>query len=183
MGIEIGAPEVTAPAAPEPVPRDPYRGVIVVLLAVALVGFVFAVAGGFVLTSSAVLAAAVTLGLASGVLAGVAAAQTARAQPPRPTQQELQPHEATSKRPIYLFDRIALLLRGESLGPEASPKADAPASPKRLPCTKNSAWLGRSGSLRPCWEAWRSGSCCFATSRRFRSLMTTSAIALVAVAY
>ena len=129
MGIEISTPEVTESLPPPPdVTRDPYRGVIIVLLAAALVGFVSAVTGGFVLASSAVLAAAVTLGLASGVLAGVAAAQTARARPPKLAQQELQRHEETSKRPTSLLDRIAVLLRGEPGSPTAAPDAGAPST-------------------------------------------------------
>jgi regulator of protease activity HflC (stomatin/prohibitin superfamily) len=61
--------------------RDPYRGVVLVLLVAALVGAAGALAGGLWLSNPVLLDAAVTLGLAAGILIGVAAAQYARAKP------------------------------------------------------------------------------------------------------
>ena len=62
---------------------DPYRGVVIVLLALACVGTVAAVFGAMILGNPVVLDAAVTLGLSTGVLIGVALVQQARAKPPR----------------------------------------------------------------------------------------------------
>ncbi|HTU02617.1 MAG TPA: SPFH domain-containing protein, partial [Candidatus Sulfotelmatobacter sp.] len=63
--------------------RDPYRGVVIVLLAMALLGTVGAVAGAVALTSPILLDVAVTLGLSSGILIGVAVTQAARERPPK----------------------------------------------------------------------------------------------------
>ena len=52
--------------------RDPYRGVVVVLLALAVLGTVGALAGGLTLSNPVLLDAAVTLGLSAGMLIGVA---------------------------------------------------------------------------------------------------------------
>jgi regulator of protease activity HflC (stomatin/prohibitin superfamily) len=74
------------PKSPVRVPtpiRDPYRAVVFVLLAAALLATSAAIAGGILLASGVLLAAAVTLGMATGVLVGVAVAQAARARPPK----------------------------------------------------------------------------------------------------
>ena len=63
--------------------RDPYRGVVIVLLALAALGTLSALAGGVALANPVLLDAAVTLGLSTGVLLGVALIQTARARPQR----------------------------------------------------------------------------------------------------
>jgi hypothetical protein len=57
---------------------DPYRGVVFVLLGMNLAITVTAVAGGIALVSPVLLAAAVTLGLSTGILIGVVSAQIAR---------------------------------------------------------------------------------------------------------
>jgi membrane protease subunit HflK len=59
--------------------RDPYRGVILVLMAAALLGAVGAFAGGVRLANPVLLDVALTLALSSGILFGVMTAQTARA--------------------------------------------------------------------------------------------------------
>ena len=59
-------------------PRDPYKGVTVALLIASATGTVMAVAGGLWLGDLVVLAAAIALGLASGILIGVARAQEVR---------------------------------------------------------------------------------------------------------
>ena len=64
--------------------RDPYRGVVIVLLAAALLGTAAAVYGGFALGNPVVLDTAVTLGLSASVLVGLALTQAARAKPPKP---------------------------------------------------------------------------------------------------
>jgi regulator of protease activity HflC (stomatin/prohibitin superfamily) len=58
--------------------RDQYRSVVGVLLAVAGIGALAAIIGGFWLSNPVLLDVAVTLGLATGLLAGVALAQAAR---------------------------------------------------------------------------------------------------------
>lgn len=63
--------------------HDSYRGVVLVLLTTAALGMLAAVAGGLVLANSAILAVAITLGLASGALIGVLNAQSARTKPPQ----------------------------------------------------------------------------------------------------
>lgn len=61
--------------------HDRYRGVVFILLAVAVLGTVGGVAGGFWLTNPVLIAAAVMLGMALGVLAGVYVAQVMRLEP------------------------------------------------------------------------------------------------------
>ena len=61
-------------------PRNPHHGVIVALLAASTLGAVTALIGGLWLGDLVVLAAAVALGLASGVLIGVFQAQSLRLQ-------------------------------------------------------------------------------------------------------
>src|ERR1700680_3820184 len=62
---------------------DPYRGVVFVLGALALLGTAGALAGGATFPDPLLLDTTVTLGIASGVLGGVARAQAARARPPK----------------------------------------------------------------------------------------------------
>jgi hypothetical protein len=62
---------------------DPYRGVVIVLLAMACLGTVAAAFGAMTLGNPVVLDAAVTLGLSTGILIGVARVQHARAKPPK----------------------------------------------------------------------------------------------------
>ena len=64
--------------------RDPYRGTILVLLAAAFLGALSAATGGWLLGNLILLDVAVTLGISTGVLAGVAVAQNERAKPPKP---------------------------------------------------------------------------------------------------
>lgn len=59
--------------------RDPWQGVTLVLLASAIAGTIAAFVGGAELGNRAMLASAITLGLAGGILAGVLKAQAARA--------------------------------------------------------------------------------------------------------
>jgi regulator of protease activity HflC (stomatin/prohibitin superfamily) len=68
---------MSRPEANEP-RRDPYQAVVMMLLAAALLGTVGAIAGGIRLSDPVLLAVAVTMGLASGVLTGVFLAQRRR---------------------------------------------------------------------------------------------------------
>ena len=61
--------------------RNPYRGVICVLLLAALLGTASSVVGGLMIVNPVLLDVAVTLGLATGILIGVAVARTAWVRP------------------------------------------------------------------------------------------------------
>src|ERR1700680_3912824 len=61
--------------------RNPYRGVIFVLLLAALLGTASSVVGGLMIVNPVLLDVAVTLGLATGILIGVAVARTAWVRP------------------------------------------------------------------------------------------------------
>jgi regulator of protease activity HflC (stomatin/prohibitin superfamily) len=85
-----GMPGPSSPHSDSTSTRDPYRGVVVVLLALALLGTVGALAGGLTLSNPVLLDAAVTLGLSAGMLIGVALTQAARVRP------HWSDHEASS---------------------------------------------------------------------------------------
>ena len=78
----MDAADSTSPVEPSP---DPYRGVIVVLTAGALVATAVTIFGAFALGNSVLLHTAVSLGLSAGVLIGVAIAQANRSTPARAT--------------------------------------------------------------------------------------------------
>ena len=86
-GIEIpvSAPPAVAthgpPARPE---RDPYRGVVIVLLAAALAAMVGGFEAGLKLGNPVPIDAALTLGLAAAMLIGVVWTQAARLKAPKP---------------------------------------------------------------------------------------------------
>jgi hypothetical protein len=116
--VEMQEPEVPA-SSPPGLRRDPYRGVILVLLLAALVGTAPAIVGG-VMTSNAVLFEVITLGLAAGILTGVAMAQSARArltasdQPtPQPAQADAEAESAVQSpqklEPSILIRRLKLI--------------------------------------------------------------------------
>src|ERR1700732_1413553 len=87
-------PLVPDPASPHSgFTRDPYRGVVIVLLVLALLGTVGALAGGLAFGNRVLRAAAGPLGLPAGILIGVALIQTARARP------HSSDHEASSPLP------------------------------------------------------------------------------------
>lgn len=68
------------PSAPDS-RRDPYRGVIILLQAITFAGMIAAVAVGTAFACVALFDVAVTLGISTGVLVGVALAQAGRAHP------------------------------------------------------------------------------------------------------
>jgi regulator of protease activity HflC (stomatin/prohibitin superfamily) len=80
MGVEMPMSPMAEQSAPH-LGRDPYRGVVLVLLTMALLGAVGAFAGSLMLPNPLVLDAAVTLALSTGMLVGIAVAQAARAKP------------------------------------------------------------------------------------------------------
>ena len=62
-------------------PSDPYRGVVVVLLAMALIGVIGSFVGNGMVANPLLLDATVTLVIVFGILLGVAVAQALRAKP------------------------------------------------------------------------------------------------------
>ena len=80
---------------PEP-GRDPYRGVVFVLLALALLGTFGALACDAMFADPLLRDAAVSLVIATGILLGVALAQISRANPPKSRQAALEATAATS---------------------------------------------------------------------------------------
>jgi regulator of protease activity HflC (stomatin/prohibitin superfamily) len=69
---------------PKPGPRrDVYREVVLVLLVGAFLGTAAAIVGALMFSNVVLLDVAVTLGISSGILIGVAVAQTVRARPPK----------------------------------------------------------------------------------------------------
>jgi regulator of protease activity HflC (stomatin/prohibitin superfamily) len=66
--------------------KDPYRGAVLVLLVATFVAALSAVTAGWLFQNVILLDVAVTLGIATGILCGVALAQRERATPPAPIQ-------------------------------------------------------------------------------------------------
>src|SRR5712675_200336 len=100
--------------------RDPYRGAIFVLLAIALVGTLSAFAGGWALANPVLLDAAVILMLSSGVLLGSSVAQYARV---RPKKSDASPPSENSPvagdpkgKPSPADSSVAIARRVRSLG-------------------------------------------------------------------
>jgi regulator of protease activity HflC (stomatin/prohibitin superfamily) len=99
--------------------RNPYRGVVFVLLLAALLGTMVAAVGAQILVNPVLLDVGVSLWLAAGILAGVVTAQTARARPenkedeetsisrstPEPDTTEL-PKESSNWDPAKLSPRL-----------------------------------------------------------------------------
>jgi membrane protease subunit HflK len=137
--------EVAVPAspdrssAPSDSTRNPYRGVIFVLLLAALLGTIAAVVGGLTLLNPVLLDVAVTLGLATGVLTGVAVAQTARARPSKGVE------ETSSPEPIAEIETVAPREKLHKLDPAIlSPRLSA----ARVWILRKLKDLGLIGSIR-----------------------------------
>lgn len=64
--------------------RDPYRGVVIVLLVASIAGMAGALEAGLTLGNPVLIDTAVTLGLAAGILIGIAWMQATRLKPPKP---------------------------------------------------------------------------------------------------
>ena len=93
-GTEIPASKPTAVETHEPPSRpdrDPYRGVVIVLLAGAIAGMVGGFGEGLKLGNPVLIDAALTLALTAGMLIGVAWTQAARLKPPRPEAEAPNP--------------------------------------------------------------------------------------------
>jgi regulator of protease activity HflC (stomatin/prohibitin superfamily) len=78
---------MSSPETNQPKRGDPYRSVVIVLLAASALGVGAAIWGGIQLWNPVLFAVAVTIGLAAGVLAGVATAQAIRLHPAPSAQQ------------------------------------------------------------------------------------------------
>jgi regulator of protease activity HflC (stomatin/prohibitin superfamily) len=101
---DLLAPSRAVPLSPDPSPGS-YRGVIVVLFGVSLLGAAVAYFGGMRLEDPVLLDAAVTLGISAGVLAGVAVAQRERRkalQPAETIELTLTPNPPESLEPLPL---------------------------------------------------------------------------------
>jgi len=79
--IEMEVRHASEPPSPEPNTADPYRGAILVLLAAAFLGMCGALFAGIEIGNPVLVDTAMTLGISTGVLIGVALAQRARATP------------------------------------------------------------------------------------------------------
>ena len=89
-GVET--PTSATPEGPSPRSnRDPYRGVVFVLLIASVVGAAGALAGELTLANPLLLDTAITFGLATGILACVALAQAAREGPAKNDEADLAP--------------------------------------------------------------------------------------------
>jgi hypothetical protein len=108
---------------------------VLALLLAALPGAVLAAVGGYMLMNSVLLDIAITLGLATGMLIGVAVAQTIRVRPP-------QRNEET-------FSGTELIAEQEAVEPpEPLPKWDAAKLSPRLTAAR--AWISsRIRNLKP----------------------------------
>lgn len=137
------------PDRPSPRPdstRNPYRGVIFALLLVALLGAVVAAVGGFILLNPVLLDIAVTLMLASGILIGIAAAQLARARPPKTVEETSIPELIAEPEAAAPSETVA---PAESVAPpEKSPQWDPAKVSPRLTAAR--AWISsRISNLEP----------------------------------
>jgi hypothetical protein len=81
-----GSANLAPPSPHSGLSKDPYRGAILVLLAAAFLAALGAVAGGLFFQNVILLDVAVTLGISTGILAGVVLAQRERAKPTAPLQ-------------------------------------------------------------------------------------------------
>ncbi len=136
MGVEMAISPMAEQSAPQ-FSRDPYRGVVIVLLTMAFLATVGAAAGGLMLPNPLLLDATVTFGLSTGILVGVAVAQTARAKPPQRDEEASIPTPAQPQGSSADVDSTS-----------TAPRTDAPAWLAR--------WyrdLGGARSIRVCTAA------------------------------
>jgi regulator of protease activity HflC (stomatin/prohibitin superfamily) len=150
---------MTLPAVSDPSPgpetqsestRDPYRGAVLALLAMALFGTIAGAAGGYVLGNQVLLEATITLLLSTGVLTGVAMTQAARAKP-APVTAPISSASTSEDEPRVAAEEQVPEVRPEidvvSAESEAPPAPSPPAGP-RLTVT---ARLGQSAARLGDW--------------------------------
>ena len=128
------------PSDPNEPKHDPYRSVVIVLLAAAVFGMAGSFIGGIQLGNPMLLAVAVTMALASGVLTGVYVAQIMRAQLAIPKAIEQAP--------------VPINTEGEPAKPLEDPQAEDPQDedPKATrPDTPPGSW--RLETFDPCSPA------------------------------
>jgi regulator of protease activity HflC (stomatin/prohibitin superfamily) len=95
--------------APQPgSSRDAYRGVVFVLWGGALLGTVVAVVGGVMFSNVVLLDIAVTLGISTGILTGVAMGQIVRARPPKLLEPLKIDEELSTAEPVAETETAAL---------------------------------------------------------------------------
>jgi regulator of protease activity HflC (stomatin/prohibitin superfamily) len=80
--------------------RDVYRGVVLVLLGGALLGTAAAIVGAVMFSNAVLLDIAVTLGISTGILTGVAVAQTVRSRPSKPPTPLMIDEELAAPEPV-----------------------------------------------------------------------------------
>src|SRR5437016_2045284 len=105
--------------------HDPYGGVVIVLLALALVGAVAAVAAGVCLANPVLLDTAVALGISAGVLSGVALTQIAR------VTSTVRPHA----------NSVAVLTEAVEIPADVLPAQDASSLKPKVPSLPVEIWL------------------------------------------
>jgi len=115
------------PSPPSDSTKNQYRGVVFALVLAAFVGTIIAVVGGITVGNPVLLDVAVTLGLATGILVGVAVAQRARVN-----FAKSDPGTSTLE-PVAETEVVTL--------PETSPKWDPAKLSPRLTAVR--AWFSR----------------------------------------
>jgi len=118
--------------------RDPYRGVVLTLLALLFAGTVGAAAAGLMLGNQILLHAAITLGMSAGALLGVAVAQSLRAAPAltvSPIPAGLDPSGLSSL--PAAAERLDQVKGTEASDRPGGPSADAQRHPRSLPSPRS----------------------------------------------
>ncbi len=110
---------VVSQPTPSPIAaaRDPYRGVVLTLLALALGGTVTMTTAGVMLGNPVLLHAAITFGISAGALVGVALAQSLRAAA-----------DALAARPLAVPETLPVIPAGEKMDGQFFPLLFDPAS-------------------------------------------------------
>src|ERR1700722_4656944 len=95
MGTETPISQMTGSPAPDS-GRDPYRGVVLLLLTLVLLATIAAEVAALLLSNAMLFDVGLTLGLSAAILVGVGYAQTVRATP---LEEEAPPENATKPPP------------------------------------------------------------------------------------
>jgi hypothetical protein len=136
IGVGSPVPGTPSPGAREGHSnRDPYRAAVAVLLIAAFLGAVAAAVAGIVLANPVLVDAAVTLGIACGILLGVMLTQTARLE--RQAKSTAFPHVEESE-------------QTNEIGLSSDSVAKQPFVPVRL-AARGWSWfrgLGKTGTVR-----------------------------------
>jgi len=107
---------------------NPYRGVVIFLFAAALAGTVGALAAGIKLDNPVLYAVAITLGISTGVLAGVVTALILRGRPPK-SEPELAPPAPVEE--VEIIDTAPS--SPEGMPPPLQESETTPEQPESIP--------------------------------------------------